>query len=95
MLGIPNQVELSKIREPEGKVKQTCKEVRMGFKQPLLITAGIKPVMPRANRNRNNMAHSEKEVSQLGPIEELPRKRKKEKVDNPGGGDASPLVVNV
>ncbi|PKU59827.1 hypothetical protein MA16_Dca027646 [Dendrobium catenatum] len=58
----------------------------MGFKQPLPFTARLKPVIPRTNRFK-----MEKELSQLGPIEELPRKRKKEGSDINCGGEASPF----
>ncbi|PKU62950.1 hypothetical protein MA16_Dca029135 [Dendrobium catenatum] len=87
MMKPPIQVDLSKVKEPLGKVKPTRKQAKMGFKQPLMFTTGIKPVLPKTN-----IYKIVKELSQLSPIAELTRKRKKEGVDDLSGGDASPFV---
>ncbi|KAI0497212.1 hypothetical protein KFK09_020434 [Dendrobium nobile] len=88
---IPKQVDLNKVQVPDSKLKPTHKQSRMGFKQRLLFTTGIR----MANR-----ANALKELNQLGPILEAPRKRKKEMLvdhdcEDISGEDASPLLFNV
>ncbi|XP_020678397.2 uncharacterized protein LOC110096680 [Dendrobium catenatum] len=80
-LNLSKQVDLGNIQAPASKLKPTHKQSRMGFKQPLLFKARMRLV------NR----------FQLGPSEEIPRKRKKEMVEDHdrednSGGDASPFV---
>ncbi|XP_020682076.2 uncharacterized protein LOC110099311 [Dendrobium catenatum] len=86
----PKQVDLNKVQVPDSKVKPTHKQIGMGFKQRLPFTDGIR---------MNNRANALKELNQLGPMVEAPRKRKKEMLGehdcaNISGGDASPLVFN-
>ncbi|KAI0488433.1 hypothetical protein KFK09_028264 [Dendrobium nobile] len=65
---IPRKVDLNKVQVPDSQLKPTHKQSRMGFKQRLPFTAGIR----MANR-----ANALKELNQLGPMVEAPRKRKK------------------
>ncbi|KAI0524521.1 hypothetical protein KFK09_003895 [Dendrobium nobile] len=95
--GNPKQIGLGKVDAPQSTLKPTHKQSRMGFKKPLPFTACMPPPLPKTNRFKFM-----KELSQLGPITEFSRKRRKEMIDitnggedspiDSGGGDASPFV---
>lgn len=68
--------------------KPTQKEKRLGIKQPILFTMGVKQPKPRYKISHT---HFEKQFSQMGSIEKHPQKWKKEIDDSVGGKDASPM----
>ncbi|XP_028549387.1 uncharacterized protein LOC114579333 [Dendrobium catenatum] len=80
------QVDLGKVEAPQSTLRPTHKQSKMGFKKPLPFTAGMPPPLPKTNRFKFM-----KELSQLGPITESSRKRRKELTDITNGGEDSPI----
>ncbi|PKU85205.1 hypothetical protein MA16_Dca018255 [Dendrobium catenatum] len=56
------------MKEPQTHIKLTHKQIKMGFKKPLPFTAGFRRPLFKASR---------KELSQLGPTDELPKEEEK------------------
>ncbi|KAL0917256.1 hypothetical protein M5K25_012303 [Dendrobium thyrsiflorum] len=73
------------------KLRDRRREVRIGIKQPLLFNAAPNS-KKQETKNKISKAHLEKELMQLGPIEDKSRKRKKE-YEAIGGRDASPFCI--
>ncbi|XP_020674344.1 uncharacterized protein LOC110093710 [Dendrobium catenatum] len=82
----PKQVDLGKVEAPQSTLRPTHKQNRMGFKKPLLFTAGMPSPLPKTNRFKFM-----KELSKLGPITEFSRKRRMEMTYITNGGEDSPI----
>ncbi|PKU63478.1 hypothetical protein MA16_Dca027853 [Dendrobium catenatum] len=96
---IPRQVNLAKVKEPKvQRMKENFRPSRgdkkPGLTEPLLFSAGVRSVEARPTRPKlgASKAHFDKELKALGPIEEAPRKRRKDSSSPLSGGDASPMV---
>ncbi|XP_020679406.1 uncharacterized protein LOC110097390, partial [Dendrobium catenatum] len=92
---IPRQVNLLEVKEPMAtRMKENFRpskgDKRPGLTPPLLFSAGARPTRPKLGASK---AHFDKELRALGPIEEAPRKRRKDGGAPTSGGDASPIGV--